>query len=137
MAITAGYSATGDAVIRLDTYVTELNSLRIELDRLHGTQGLSWREIARIKRFSGMTPTMLWRIAGGYEPKGDVRKMLGLPPTRVRLAADVTEEQRAALQRFAARIGHTSWSDYCQALANEKLNLEQRLKEVQMTTSCD
>jgi hypothetical protein len=103
-------------VIRLDTYVTELNSLRIELDRLHGTQGLSWREIARIKRFSGMTPTMLWRIAGGYEPKGDVRKMLGLPPTRVRLAADVCEQQRLALQLMAEDVFGMSWSELCQDL---------------------
>jgi len=41
------------------------------------------------------------------------------PKTRVRIAADVTEEQRAKLHAIAAAEGLT-WSEYCRRLADEQ-----------------
>lgn len=43
--------------------------------------------------------------------------------TRIRLAADVTEEQRDALQALALESGHESWSAFCQWMANEYMKV--------------
>jgi hypothetical protein len=94
---------------------------------LYDTLG-TWRKVA--EHIGGVSPALCWKVANMETRSKKIERALGLRPKRIRLAASVTEEQRAALQRFVARMGHTSWSDYCQAVADEKLSFEQRLKEV-------
>jgi hypothetical protein len=44
--------------------------------------------------------------------------------TRVRIAADVTEEQRQALHEWAALMGFT-WSEYCRWFADGIMNIKE------------
>jgi hypothetical protein len=103
-------------------FVLAHNSLKKRLQQMHGangSSGMSWHRIAKLDEFNGVSPATLWRIVNtDYVPKGRVRKCLGLPPLRVRIAADVTTEQRDALHALAAQHGR-SWSEYCRELADD------------------
>lgn len=96
-----------------NSYVEAVNTLKAELNRLHDSEGLSWYRIAKLPRFRRVSPSTLWRIATtDYMPIRETRNKLEVPPTRVRICADVTEEQRAALHELAQDYGMT-WAEYC------------------------
>jgi hypothetical protein len=98
-------------------YVTACNSLMARLNELRDSGSSSWRQIARRPEFLGISATTLWKVSRGYRPKGKTRELLGLPVTRVRIAADVTEAQRSALRELATSC-NLSWSEYCRELAD-------------------
>lgn len=98
--------------------VDELYALRQRLTRLHDTDGLSWREIATRREFRGVSHATLRDIAAGRDPSPRTRRRLGLGARRVRLAADVSAEQRKTLQDWSRRCGFDSWSAYCQWFAD-------------------
>lgn len=83
---------------------------------LHDGDGLSWRKIASMDEFRGLSPAELWRIAQGHGIGRKAARVLGLPPRRTRIAADVTAEQRDMLHEMAAAYG-MSWSELCRRLA--------------------
>lgn len=68
--------------------VQALDTLRARLNRLHDTQGLSWRKIAAMRQFSAIPHSTLRAIAvEGREPKNELqRHILGLPPRTVEVA---------------------------------------------------
>lgn len=103
-------------------YVTACNKLSERLNHLHECDGMSWHKIAALPEYSCISPGMLWKIAKGYRPKGKTRELLDLPPTRVRIAADVTEEARQDLNDMAFELGMT-FSEMMQALADGRLGL--------------
>ena len=47
---------------------------------LHGTLGLTWREIANLDDYRGIPAGTLCSYANGVEPKRKHRQQLGLPP---------------------------------------------------------
>ena len=47
---------------------------------LHGTLGLTWREIANLDDYKGIPAGTLCSYANGAEPKRKHRQRLGLPP---------------------------------------------------------
>ena len=59
--------------------VQPLYSLQLRLKDLHDTQHISWRKIAEMDEYAGVSHTALSRIAKGIEPGNDVRKKLHLP----------------------------------------------------------
>lgn len=103
-------------------YVTACNSIQERLNYLHDAKRLSWRQIAQRPEFSCVSPTMLWKVANGYRPRGKTRELLGLPPSRVRIAADVTEQQRETLNDMAFEL-NMSYSEMMQALADGDISL--------------
>lgn len=97
-------------------YLTACNKLRNELNTLHDGKGMSWPKISELEKYSCVSYATLWKIANGYNPKGATARRLGIPATRVRIAADVSEEQRRRLKGYAAGYGVT-WTEFCRALA--------------------
>jgi hypothetical protein len=62
-----------------------LSSLRRELQRLHGPDGLSWRQIASLGVFGDVSHATLAAIAHGRDPADpETRKQLALDPIRER-----------------------------------------------------
>lgn len=58
------------------------DTLRERLNALHDTSGLSWRKIAALDEFAGISAGTLCSIANGWEPAGaELRHALGLPAT--------------------------------------------------------
>lgn len=67
-----------------DATVHALYGLRTRLNELHDTSGLSWRQIALQREFSGISHATLRAIANGRDPRNPrQRRMLGLPPRPV------------------------------------------------------
>lgn len=100
--------------------VDPLYAVADRLNDLHDRAGLSWREIARSVEFEGISHTTLRDIAKKRRASRKTRQRLGLPPQRIRIAADVSPDQRSRLHNLAAGLGHT-WSSLCQALADGAL----------------
>ena len=67
-----------------------LYTIKKRLNHLHGSRGLSWRAIAALEPYKGISHATLAAIAKGREPKDpDVRAKLGLPTiVEVRLRRD-------------------------------------------------
>lgn len=62
----------------------------------------------------------------------EVLELMGVAvPTRTRIAADVTVEQREALKRKAKRMGYSGWSEKCRAEADECIEMERRLAKAE------
>lgn len=60
-------------------HVQRLYAIQERLKAHHGT-GLSWRQIAALKPFQGVSPGTLCAIAKGRDPKDpEIRRILGLP----------------------------------------------------------
>lgn len=107
----------------MNDYVTACNKLRERLKGLHDSESLSWEKIRALDNYS-VSSTMLWKIAEkNYNPKGKTRVSLNLPPSRIRIAADVSEEQRETLNDMAVELNMT-FSEMVQALADGKLGLK-------------
>lgn len=67
-----------------DHTVQRLYALRTRLNELHDTSGLSWRQIALQREFSGISHATLRAIANGRDPRNPhLRRLLGLPPRAV------------------------------------------------------
>lgn len=67
-----------------DSDVQTLDALRAELNRLNGITRLSWRKIAAMPKFQGISFGTLSAIAKGREPKDpEHRRILKLPPLMV------------------------------------------------------
>ena len=60
--------------------VRTLDTAQERLNYLHGTIGLTWREIANLDDYRGIPAGTLCSIAHGAEPKRKHRAQLGLPP---------------------------------------------------------
>ena len=106
---------------RSDT-VDALYSIRERLNELHDSHGMSWRVIAQRAEFSDLSHATLRDIAVTGRASASTRRKLGLPPERIRIAADVTAAQRDALHALAAERGLT-WSELCRALADGEVAL--------------
>lgn len=107
----------------MSNYVEAINTLKAELNRLHDGESLSWGEIAKLYRESGLSKATLWRIAKtDYMPTGKTRISLNLPVSRVRIAADVTEEQRGILHEITESWG--GWSEFCRQLADGDIEVK-------------
>ena len=102
--------------------VDALYRVQTRLKELHDGHGLSWRAIAQRAEFSGLSHATLRDIAVTGRASASTRRKLGLPPERIRIAADVTAAQRDALHALAAARGMT-WSELCRALADGELAL--------------
>ena len=60
------------------------DDLRKTLNELHDKHGMSWRDIANLKRFDGFPAGSLCSYAGGWEPKTEkARRMFGLKVTEM------------------------------------------------------
>src|SRR3990167_892759 len=60
---------------------SELYAAQKRLAALHGVDGLSWRKIAQLDPFRGISPATLSAVARGRDPRRSpqVRERLGLP----------------------------------------------------------
>ena len=57
-----------------------LDNIVLELNKLHGSLNMPWRQIALEPDFRGIPHSTLRDIANGIEPKGkEIRAQLGLP----------------------------------------------------------
>lgn len=101
----------------MSDYLTACNKLRSELNTLHEGKGMSWPAISKLDKYSSVSYATLWKIAKGYNPRGETARRLGIPPTRTRIAADVSKEQRERLKGLAASYGMT-FSEFIRALAD-------------------
>ncbi len=86
---------------------------RLSAGEIAGLLGVHVSHVYNVRR-RGVSPTLhRAMVQAGW---------LECPPTRVRLAADVTAEQRNTLHALAAARGMT-WSELCRALADGELTL--------------
>ena len=62
---------------------SELYAAQKRLAALHGVDGLSWRSIAQLEDYQGVSPATLSAVARGRDPRRSpqVRERLGLPPS--------------------------------------------------------
>jgi len=60
---------------------SELYAVQERLHALHGADGLSWRSIAQLDDYQGISPATLSAVARGRDPRRSpqVREKLGLP----------------------------------------------------------
>jgi hypothetical protein len=65
-----------------------------------------------------ISASAIWKVAKGRMNSKRVERALGLERKRIRLAADVTEEQREALKKLASEFGCKSWSEFCRQTAD-------------------
>jgi hypothetical protein len=108
----------------MNKYVEAVNRLKADLNRLHDSKSLSWGEIVKRPKYSCVSKATAWRIATtGYMPTGQTRILLNLPPSRVRISADVTEPQRQALHDWSAQW-NMSWSEFCREMADSVMDCD-------------
>ena len=90
--------------------VTARDRLLAELDRLHGTSGLSYRKIAKLPRFRGISFQLINKIhLTGIVPN-DLKKRFGIPlkpqpPEWVREKADWLAEREQPRNMYKRIIG--------------------------------
>lgn len=94
------------------------NRAQERLRHLNKALGLSWRKIAKMDDFRGISHATLWSIANdpNFEPSAAVARKLGWPPKRPRIAADLADQKQQALAKELAASYNCTWSELVQAI---------------------
>lgn len=99
--------------------VETLYGLRTAIRDLHSTHNLSWREIAALYGFSGLSHTTFAAIANGHEPSAETCRRLGVRKTdryRRHFEGGMGEKGRRRVRHLDEWLEDNGWGSLTEAI---------------------